>query len=108
MQSMSFDPVVGDIAAQLIDIANVGLKAGKTATTELTSLIPAGGDEISEQAASAFAEGAAQLLALHAAAHQELLQTGQVLAEIARMYMEVDAAGADGLLLNPAYRLANA
>jgi hypothetical protein len=110
MQSMSFDPVVGDIAAQLVDIANVGLKAAATAMTPLTSLTAAGGDEVSAQAALAFAEGAAQMLALNEAAHQELMQTGQVLAEIARMYAEVDAAGADTMLLGPMsnYGLANA
>ena len=110
MQSMSFDPIVGQIAAQLVEIANMGMKAGATAITPLTTVVPAGGDEISNQAAAAFAEGAAQLLALNAAAHQELLQTAQVLGDIARMYAEVDAAGADAVLVTPMsnYALANA
>ena len=108
MQSMSFDPVVGDIASQLVDNANLGVQAG-TAAAPLTSLVPAGGEEVSMQAALAFAEDAAQMLALNQAAQLELARAGEALAEIARLYTEVDNAAADEVLANPLsrYRLAN-
>jgi hypothetical protein len=50
----------------------------------LTSLVPAGREEVSMQAALAFAEEAAQMLALNQAAQLELTRTGDALAEIAR------------------------
>jgi hypothetical protein len=103
MQTMSFDPIVGHIAAQLVDNANLGLKAG-AAAEPLTALMAAAGDEISAQAAAAFAQQAAQLLALSQAAQLELARTGEALAEIARMYTEVDASVAADVLNNPLSR----
>jgi len=108
MQTMSFDPVVGDIATQLVDNANLGLQAG-TAAAPLTALMPAGGEEVSAQAALAFAEEAAQLLALNQAAQLELTRVGQTLADIARAYLEVDQVAAAEMLSIPLprYGLAN-
>jgi hypothetical protein len=61
------------------------------------------------QAALAFAEEAAQLLALHQAAQLERTRTGDALAEIGRLYTEVDNVAAAQVLANPlsGYRLAN-
>jgi PE family len=85
------------------------LQAGATASTSITGLAPAGADDVSAQAATVFAAEAAQMLALSAAAQEELMRTGAALADIARMYAETDAAAAGRLLeIRPpvSYRLA--
>jgi hypothetical protein len=46
MESMSHDPVAGDIGSQLVDIAMQGLDSGAVALMKLTSLIPAGSEEV--------------------------------------------------------------
>ncbi|OBJ54495.1 PE family protein [Mycobacterium sp. 1423905.2] len=97
MDSMSHDPVAGDIGSQLVDIGSQGINAGTTAAMSvLSGLIPAGAEEVSAQAVMAFAQEAASMLASNAAAQEELMRTGTALTDIARMYGEADndAAGA--------------
>ena len=74
-----------------------GLDSGAAALMKLTSLIPAGSEEVSMQAAMAFAAEGAQMLASNTAAQQELLQTGTALVNIAKMYSPVDDTAADTL-----------
>lgn len=102
MESMSLDPAAGDIGAQLVDIAMQGLDSGASALMSLTSLIPAGAEEVSLQAAMAFSAEGAQVLASHTAAQQELMQTGQALMNIAKMYSQVDDTAATTLGFNAA------
>ncbi len=97
MDSMSHNPAAGDIGSQLVDIGSQGINAGASAAMSvLTGLIPAGGEEVSAQAAMAFAQEAATMLASNTAAQEELMRTGTALTDIARMYGEADdnAAGA--------------
>lgn len=97
MDAMSHNPAAGDIGSQLVDMSSQGLSAGVTAAMSvLTGLIPAGGEEVSAQAALAFAQEAATMLAANAAAQEELMRTGTALTDIARMYGDADenAAGA--------------
>ncbi|OBF17458.1 PE family protein [Mycobacterium kubicae] len=97
MDSMSHDPVAGDIGSQLVDIGSQGINAGTTAAMSvLSGLIPAGGEEVSAQAVMAFAQEAASMLASNTAAQEELMRTGTALTDIARMYgdADTDAAGA--------------
>ena len=98
MQSMTFHPVVADIGDQMVNIGLDSLAAGSKASMSVTSLIPAGADEVSLQAVTAFHADAADLLALHKAAQEELLRTGQVLAQIALTYAEVDEAATSNLV----------
>ena len=74
-----------------------GLDSSAAALMKLTSLIPAGSEEVSMQAAMAFAAEGAQMLASNTAAQQELLQTGTALVNIAKMYSPVDDTAADTL-----------
>ncbi|AGZ51215.1 PE family protein [Mycobacterium kansasii] len=109
MQSMSIDPAAADIGAQVADNASQGLQAGATASTPLTSLLPAGADEVSAQAVAAFTAEAAQLLALNQAAQEELRRAGEAFADIARMYTDVDTTAATSLTgvgLLPGFRMA--
>ena len=98
MQSLSFDAAVGDIGAQIADTASQGLQGVATTASMLTSMMPAGAEEVSAQAVMAFATDAAQLLALNQAAQEELMRAGQAVAEIARMYSEADASAAGNLV----------
>ena len=74
-----------------------GLDSSAAALMKLTSLIPAGSEEVSMQAAMAFAAEGAQMLASNTAAQQEPLQTGTALVNIAKMYSPVDDTAADTL-----------
>jgi PE family len=97
MDSMSHDPVAGDIGSQLVDIAMQGLDSGASVMMSLTALFPAGAEEVSAQAAMAFATEAAQMLASNTAAQQELMNTGMALTNIAKMYAQADNAAAGTL-----------
>lgn len=98
MQPMTLDSAAADIGSQISDNAFQGLQAGATAQTSLTSLLPAGGEEVSAQAAMAFAAEGAKMIALNQAAQEELARAGAAFIDIARMYADVDANVAASLL----------
>lgn len=63
---MSHDPIAADIGTQVSDNALHGVTAGSTALTSVTGLVPAGADEVSAQAATAFtSEGIQFWLPMH-------------------------------------------
>ena len=97
MDQMSHDSSAGDIANQLVNISSGALESGASAVASLTGLIPAGSEEVSMQAAAAFALEGAQMLASNTAAQQELMSAGMSLMDIATNYGNVDGAGADSL-----------
>jgi hypothetical protein len=72
MESMSIDPAAAAIGSQVVDVASRGLGSGATALPSLTALVPAGAEEVSMQAAMAFAAEAQALLALNTAARAGL------------------------------------
>lgn len=94
MQSMSFDPAVADIGSQVVNNAFQGLQAGAVAWVSLSSLLPAGAEEVSAWAVTA----ATGLLALNQAAQEELRKAGEVFTAIARMYSDADVRAAACLL----------
>lgn len=98
MQAMTFHPVVADIGNQFVNIGRDSLEAGSRASVSVTGLIPAGADEVSLQAVTAFHAEAANMLALHQAAQEELMRTGTALTQIAQTYTEVDEAAAETLV----------
>ncbi len=95
---MSHDPVAGAIGLQLVDVASRGLASGATASMAVTALVPAGADEVSVLAATAFAAGGVAMLAVNTAAQEELARTGVALTDIARMYSQVDGETAGTLV----------
>lgn len=97
MVSMSHDPAAGAIGLQLVDAATRGMSSGAAASMAVTALVPAGVDEVSAQAAAAFAAEGAATLALHTAAQEELARAGVALTDIARMYSQVDGEAAGTL-----------
>ncbi|WP_232069205.1 PE family protein [Mycobacterium saskatchewanense] len=94
---MSIDPAAAAIGAQLLEIATRALGSGAAAMPSLTALAPAGAEEVSMQAATAFAAEAEAMLAFNAAAQQELARAGAVVTEIAQMYAQVDGEAAGSL-----------
>ncbi len=97
MQSMSFDPIVAGIGDRVVDIAVSCLEAAAKASIEVTGLAPAGGDEVSAQAAMAFTSEAIEMLTLHQAAQEELMRTGMALTQIAQIYAQIDETAARNL-----------
>lgn len=97
MQPMTFHPVVGDIGGQLVQVGIDALESGSHASTSLTTLVPAGSDEVSAQAVMAFHQDAAAVLNLHQAAQQELMRTGSALTQIAQTYTDADRTAADAV-----------
>ncbi|BBX96645.1 PE domain-containing protein [Mycobacterium lacus] len=102
MDSMSHDPAAGDIGSQLVEIGARGLDSGAAAAMTVTGLIPAGGEEVSAQAAMAFAAEATSMLASNTAAQEELMRTGAALTDIARIYNQTDGDAAGALTLGAA------
>jgi hypothetical protein len=102
MTSMSHDPAVAIIGGQLTAMGAGAMATGAAAAASVTALPPAGAEEVSMQAAMAFAAEASKTLAAHAAAHQEISRTGAALVDITRMYTQADATAAGALQTNAA------
>jgi PE family len=98
MEPLSIDPAAAAIGSQLVEVAGRALASGATALPSLTALVPAGAEEVSMQAAMAFAAEAEAMLALNTAAQEELARAGLAVVEIARMYSQVDGEAASTLV----------
>jgi hypothetical protein len=94
MQPMSHNPAAAGIGSQVIANGSRGLAAGTAATAGATGLAPAGADEVSLQAAMAFATEGVEAAALNAFAQEELARAGASYVEIASIYSAVDGASA--------------
>ncbi len=97
MEPMSHNPATVGIGGQVIANGVRGLAGGTTATAEVTALVPAGTDEVSMQAAMAFATEGVQALTVNAFAQEELSRAGAAVVEIAGIYSAVDGANASVL-----------
>lgn len=97
MEPLSHDPAAGAIGLQVVELATQGLASGAAATGPVTALAPAGVDEVSMLAATAFAAEGTAMLALNTAAQEEIARTGVAFADIARMYAQVDGEAAGTL-----------
>ena len=94
MQPMEHNPGAIGIGAQVVANGARGLAAGTTASAAVTALVPAGADEVSAQAALAFAGEGVDMLAMNTFAQEELARTGAAYMEIAGIYAAVDDASA--------------
>lgn len=94
MQPMTHNPGAVGIGAQVVANGARGLAAGTTATAAVSALVPAGADEVSAQAAVAFAAEGVETLAMNTFAQEELTRTGAAVMEIAGIYTAVDGANA--------------
>ena len=94
---MSHNPAAAAIGTQVVANAARGLAGGTAASAEVTALVPAGADEVSAQAALAFATEGLQSMALNAFAQEELARAGAAYTEVAGIYTAVDGANASVL-----------
>lgn len=94
MQEMSYDPAAASVGTRVVDNSIRGLAAGTAAVAQVTGPAPAGADEISEQAAAAFAIAGLHMVATNRSAQEELKAAGELFHEIARTYSDVDAGAA--------------
>lgn len=101
MTSMSHDPAAAVIGAQLTEMSVAAVAAGAAVAPAVSTLPPAGAEEVSIGAAFAFAAMAQTELATYSAAQQELARAGAALVDIARMYAQTDATAAGALAANP-------
>ncbi|MGE2691957.1 PE family protein [Mycolicibacterium pulveris] len=94
MQPMTHNPGAVGIGAQVVANGARGLAAGTTAAASVTALVPAGADEVSAQAALAFAAEGVETLAMNTFAQEEMARAGAAYMEIAGIYSAVDGANA--------------
>lgn len=97
MQPLSHNPAAVAIGSQVVANGVRGIAGGTAATAEVTALLPAGADEVSAQAALAFATEGMESLALNTLAQEELTRAGAAYAEAAGVYTTVDGANASTL-----------
>lgn len=91
MQPLSHNAGAAGVGAQVAANGARGLATGTAASAEVTALVPAGADEVSLQAALAFAAEGLQTLGINAVAQEELSRTGAAYIEIAGIYEGVDS-----------------
>jgi hypothetical protein len=94
MQPMEHNPGAVGIGTQVVANGARGLATGTAATAAVSALVPAGADEVSAQAAAAFAVEGVDALAMNAFAQEELTRAGAAYVEIAGIYEAVDGANA--------------
>ncbi len=94
MQPMEHNPGAVGIGTQVVANGARGLATGTAATAAVSALVPAGADEVSAQAAVAFAVEGVDALAMNAFAQEELTRAGAAYVEIAGIYEAVDGANA--------------
>lgn len=94
MQPMTHNPGAIGIGSQVVANGTRGLAVGTTASAAVTALVPAGADEVSAQAALAFAAEGVETLAMNTFAQQELARMGAAVMEVAGIYTAVDGANA--------------
>jgi hypothetical protein len=97
MQSLQHNPGAVGVGSQVVANGSRGLATGTAATAEASALVPAGAEEVSVQAAIAFATEALEVNALNAFAQEELARTGAAYIESAGIYTAVDGSGAAAL-----------
>ncbi len=94
MQPMTHNPAAAGVGAQVVANGARGLAAGTTASAAVSALVPAGADEVSVQAALAFATEGVEALAINTFAQEELSRAGTAYTEAAAIYSSVDGANA--------------
>lgn len=94
MEPLMHNPGAVGVGAQVVANGTGGLAAGTTASAAVTALVPAGADEVSAQAAVAFAAQGVETLAMNTFAQEELARMGAAVIESAGIYTAVDGANA--------------
>ncbi|MEU0497116.1 PE domain-containing protein [Mycobacterium sp. NPDC006124] len=98
MQPLEHNPGAIGIGSQVVANGVRGLATGTAAGAEASALAPAGAEEVSMQAALAFATEAMQTMAINALAQEELSRAGAAYVEAAGVYTAADESSATTLL----------
>ncbi|RAV08225.1 PE family protein [Mycolicibacterium sp. GF69] len=94
MQPLMHNPGAVGVGGQVVANGARGLAGGTTAGAAVTALVPAGADEVSAQAAAAFAAEGVETLAMNTFAQEELARMGAAVIEISGTYAAIDSANA--------------
>jgi PE family len=98
MQPLQHNPGAVGIGSEVVSNGARGLATGTAATVAVSALVPAGVDEVSLQAALAFATEGIEALGLNALAQEELARAGSAYIEASTIYDTVDGANAATLM----------
>lgn len=98
MQPLEHNPGAVGIGSQVVANGVRGLATGTAATAAVSALAPAGAEEVSVQAALAFATEGIEALALNSLAQEELSRAGAAYVEAAGVYTAVDGSAAATLI----------
>lgn len=90
MQPLSHNAGAAGVGGQVVANGTRGLATGTAATAEVTALVPAGADEVSVLASTAFMAEGVQTLAINALAQEEIARAGATVIEVAGVYQAVD------------------
>ncbi|MDH6244333.1 PE family protein [Mycobacterium sp. OTB74] len=98
MQPLEHNPGAVGIGTEVVANGARGLATGTATTAEISALLPAGAEEVSLQAALAFASEGIEAMGLNAFAQEELARAGSAYVEASTIYETVDDANASTLL----------
>jgi len=98
MQPLQHNPGAVGVGTEVVSNGARGLATGTATTTEVSALVPAGVDEVSAQAAIAFATEGIEALGINALAQEELARAGAAYIEASAVYEAADGANAATLL----------
>lgn len=97
MQPLEHNPGAVGVGGNVVANGARGLATGTAAGAQVSALLPAGAEEVSVQAALAFATEGVQALAVNAFAQEELARAGAAYVEAAGIYTAVDGSAASVL-----------
>ncbi|MDR3663306.1 MAG: PE domain-containing protein [Mycobacterium sp.] len=98
MQPLEHNPGTVGIGTEVVANGTRGLATGTATLSEASALVPAGVDEVSVQAAMAFATESVETMGLHAFAQEELARAGAAYVEASTIYEAGDGAAAATLI----------
>ncbi|BBX85598.1 PE family protein [Mycolicibacterium aubagnense] len=98
MQPLEHNPGAIGVGTQVVGNGARGLTTGTATLSEASALVPAGADEVSMQAAMAFAVEGVEVMGINAFAQEELARAGAAYVEAGAMYEATDVATAATLI----------
>jgi hypothetical protein len=97
MQPLEHSPEAVGVGTEVVANSAHGLAIAVATGTAVSTLLPAGCEEVSLQAAFAFATDGVQTLAVNVLAQEEMGRAGAAYVEASGIYTTVDEAGASVL-----------
>lgn len=98
MEPLQHNPGAVGVGGEVVANGARGLATGTTTLSEAGALVPAGVDEVSMQAAMAFATESMETMGINAFAQEELARAGAAYIEASTIYETVDGANAATLI----------